>query len=70
MNNSPFTTEQVHKDVIRPDDIIVFHGKEVNVGSKDIKEDPFMGRTIFGDSFQIGYQSVTRLKYRAPGFTK
>lgn len=47
---------KVHIKDVKVGDIIFHDGKWRTVGKKDIKEDPFMGRTIFGDSYQLGYK--------------
>lgn len=50
---------KVHIKDVKIGDIVLHDGKWRTVGAKDIKEDPFMGRTLFGDSYQLGYKSVT-----------
>ena len=59
MTNS---TEQVHINDIQVGDVIQFHGKMATVCRNDIKYDPFMGRSIFGDTFCLGLTPVTRYK--------
>jgi hypothetical protein len=39
---------------IQAGDTIIFQGKEKTVCAKDIRECPFMGRSIFGDSCLLG----------------
>lgn len=43
-------------------DTIVHNGKEMTVGSKDIKYG-FCGITVFGDSYNCGYKLVTKVIY-------
>lgn len=47
---------KVHIKDVKVGDIVFHDGKWRTVGKGDIKEDPFMGRTIFGDSYQLGYK--------------
>lgn len=58
---------KVHIKDVRVGDTVFHDGKWRTVGKKDIKEDPFMGRTIFGDSYQLGYKLLQlRGSQRAP----
>ena len=56
-------TEQVHISQVKAGDTIVHNGREMTVGHKDIKPDPFMGVSIFGDSYRSGRQKVTRVLF-------
>lgn len=47
---------QVHINDVKVGDIVFHDGEWRTVGKEDIKEDAFMGRTIFGDSYQLGYK--------------
>ena len=51
------------KDIkdIKVGDVVLFHGVEKTVTAKDIKEDSFMGRTLFGDSYCLGYLAVLKV---------
>ena len=53
--------ETTHIKDIKAGDIVLFHGVEKTVTEKDIKEDAFMGRTLFGDSYCLGYRAVLKV---------
>ena len=50
----------VHINTINVGDIIMFDGVLRTVGKDDIKYSSFMGKTIFGDSFHLGYKFVEK----------
>ena len=48
-----------HIDMVRAGDCILCLDEVVRtVSENNIKYDSFMGRTIFGDSYQLGYKPV------------
>lgn len=48
-----------HKDMVRAGDcILCLDGVVRTVSENDIKHDSFMGRSIFGDSYQLGHKPV------------
>lgn len=53
--------ETTHIKDIKVGDIVLFHGVEKTVTEKDIKEDSFMGRSLFGDSYCLGYRAVLKV---------
>lgn len=54
--------QDVHISQIRPGDIILHRdGKFRTVCKKDIHEDRFMGRSIFGDCYWSGHLLVKRV---------
>jgi hypothetical protein len=55
-----YKTEQVHIDDIRIGDVIMVNGRERTLCAKDIKSCLFVGRTILGDSYSLGYKPVIR----------
>lgn len=55
-----------HITHILPGDIILHDNKEQTVCHKDIKRDSFMGVTIFGDSYKLGYKPVLKRMYQKP----
>lgn len=55
-----FQTEQVHISEIKIGDVVVVGGEAKTVGKLDIKEDAFMGRTLYGDSYKLGTQTIAR----------
>lgn len=55
------TIEKTHIKDIKAGDTVLFHGVEKTVTAKDIKEDSFMGMTLFGDSYHLGYRAVLKV---------
>lgn len=55
-----FTFTPVHITDIQPGDIVLRDGVAVTVGPKDIKRCPFMGSSIFGDSYLAGHRPVPK----------
>jgi hypothetical protein len=55
------TTEQVHISKIRVGDTILRDGVMTTISGNNIKNCPFMGTTLFGDSYNLGYKLVTRI---------
>lgn len=53
--------ETVHIKDIKAGDTVLFHGVEKTVTAKDITEDSFMGRSLFGDSYCLGYRAVLKV---------
>lgn len=53
--------ETTHIKDIKVGDIVLFHGVERTVTAKDITEDSFMGRSLFGDSYCLGYRAVLKV---------
>ena len=51
--------EQRHINDIKPGDTVLRGGELWTVTQRDIKHDSFMGRTLFGDSYNLGYNLVT-----------
>jgi len=57
------TTTKVHISQIVNGDTIEHLGKFVTVNSHNIKRDSFMGVSIFGDSYNLGYKLVTKVNF-------
>ena len=53
--------ETTHIKDIKVGDIVLFHGVERTVTEKDITEDSFMGRSLFGDCYCLGYRAVLKV---------
>lgn len=47
-----------HISIIKAGDIVVINGELKKVGKNDIKYSSFMGITLFGDCYQLGYKLV------------
>lgn len=54
---------QTHISQIMAGDTIEHNGEMVTVGAKDIGGSDFMGRSIFGDSYNLGYKLVTKIVF-------
>jgi hypothetical protein len=62
-----FTESTKHlSNVVAGDIVICPDGVERTVSRQDIKIDPFVGRTLFGDSYRLGQVPVRVLKYKNP----
>ena len=55
--------EKIHISEIKFGDAILHNGEIKTVCVKDIKDNTFMGRTIFGDSYKLGRTLVTRIHF-------
>jgi len=53
--------KNVHISTIVVGDAVKHQGKVRTVGAKDIKRCPFMGKTLFGDSYSLGNTSVKKV---------
>jgi hypothetical protein len=58
-------TEQRHISEIRAGDTVIHQGQPRTVTRQDIKKCPFMGFSIFGDTYRTGKNPVT-VATRAP----
>ena len=56
-------TELVDVCLIRVGDTIVHRGEIRTVSGNNIKRNRFMGTTLFGDSYRLGYKKVVRIRY-------
>tara|TARA_R110000765_G_scaffold337033_1_gene427372 strand:- start:321 stop:494 length:174 start_codon:yes stop_codon:yes gene_type:complete len=56
--------ENVHISKINIGDAILHDGKVRTVCKDNIKEGGFMGRSIFGDSYNLGYKTVQRVVFK------
>lgn len=54
--------ELVHISQIRIGDTVEIDGNLKTVGRHNLKNDVFMGRTLFGDSYRLGRLPVTRCR--------
>ncbi|EJL9604775.1 hypothetical protein ACVWB4_22845 [Escherichia coli] len=54
-----YYTELRHINDIKPGDTVLRDGELLTVTARDIKNDTFMGRTLFGDSYNLGHLLVT-----------
>jgi hypothetical protein len=56
-----YTLVDTHIADIRVGDTIEHHGVIKTVCHNNIKHDKFLGITLFGDSYKLGYQSVKKV---------
>lgn len=56
-----YTIQNVHISTIKQGDTIEHNNEIVTVGKSNIKNSEFMGITIFGDSYKLGYQKVKKV---------
>ncbi len=54
-----YRIEKRHINDIKPGDTVLIGGELRTVTSRDIHRDSFMGTTLFGDSYNLGYNPVT-----------
>ena len=59
MNNAK--TNSVHISQISAGDTIVHNGIVTTVSGNNIKRSEFMGRTLFGDSYELGTKPVEKV---------
>lgn len=53
--------KMVNIDTIKQDDVILHNGDIKTVSNNDIHYNPFMGITVFGDSYHSGYKLVKKI---------
>ena len=58
------TEEKVHISQIRSGDTIIHEGEMQTVCSKNITYCSFMGISLFGDCYHLGYKLVTRIVFK------
>lgn len=57
------TTEKTHISNIRQGDTIFHNGEMKTVSGNNIKRDPFIGTTLFGDSYHSGNKPVEKITF-------
>jgi len=57
------TEEKVHISKIRIGDTIIHKDVMQTISGNNIKFCSFMGITLFGDSYSLGYKLVTRINF-------
>lgn len=55
------TTIPTHISRIRAGDTVLHDGKQQTVCQSNLKRDSFMGITLFGDSYRLGYLPVQKV---------
>jgi len=51
-------TKKIHISDVRPGDIVNHNGAMRTVSQSDIRRSEFMGVTLFGDCYRLGYKPV------------
>lgn len=54
--------DSVHISTIKPFDTVFHNGKIRTVCSNDLSRSGFMGLTLFGDSYRLGYALVKKIR--------
>jgi len=57
------TTKNVHISTIKAGDTILFDGDIKTVSPNNIKKCEFMGTSLFGDSYHMGYKPVVLVRF-------
>lgn len=55
---------KTHINNIVSGDTIFYRGKIRTVSNSDIKYSNFMGKSIFGDTFKLGYVKVQKVNFK------
>jgi hypothetical protein len=61
-----YRVEETHKSNIRVGDTIIHNGEMKTVSGNNLKRSEFMGVTLFGDSYQLGYNPVKKVIFIKP----
>lgn len=61
-----FKIEETHINNIQGGDTILLNDVITTVCNNNIKECKFMGKSIFGDTFKLGYKKVQRVIFFNP----
>lgn len=59
------TTDKVHISKIRAGDTILHNGVMTTVSGNNISFSSFMGKSLFGDTYSLGYKLVTRINLKS-----
>jgi len=58
-----FKVEGTHISNIQIGDTIMHNGVMTTISGTNIKHDTFMGKTLFGDSYHLGYKPVQKVTF-------
>ena len=61
MDNYKIT--KTHISNISQGDTIMHYGEMKTISGNNIKQDSFMGTTLFGDSYHLGYKLVDKVTF-------
>lgn len=61
-----YKVENVHISTVMPGDtVLCADGNLRTVCRKDIRRDPFMSRTLFGDSYRLGTIPIKKVTFKS-----
>ena len=66
MHNYSYQTSSTHISNITSGDTIMHNNQLTTVSNSNIKTDKFMGKTLFGDSYNSGNKLVTKVSFCKP----
>ena len=61
------TIKHVHISEIKQGDTILHNGEMKTVSGNNIGGNPFIGKTLFGDSYNIGHKPVSLITFNTHG---
>lgn len=59
-----YTIKPTHISEVKAGDTILHNGEVKTVSGNNIKDNPFIGKTLFGDSYNLGYKQVQMVNFR------
>lgn len=59
-----YTIKPTHISEVKAGDTILHNGEIKTVSGNNIKGNPFIGKTLFGDSYNLGYKQVQMVNFR------
>ena len=59
-----YTIKPTHISDIKAGDTILHNGEVKTVSGNNIKGSTFIGKTLFGDSYNLGYKKVEVIAFR------
>jgi len=62
-NSYLYTTSLTHISNIKGGDTVIHNNEMKTVSNNNVKTDPFMGNSIFGDSYHAGNKLVTKVNF-------
>lgn len=62
-NGYQYTTSQIHISNVTAGDTVIHNNEMKTVSNTDIKRDSFMGTSIFGDTYHLGKNLVTKVNF-------
>ena len=58
-----YTITKTHISNISQGDTIMHHGEMKTISGTNIKGDSFIGKTLFGDCYHLGYKLVDKVTF-------